>query len=313
MDFHAVTANCASPRHSILRLWHGPSPRAYSPGIISHGLSYRYGKLCRFEVLYPAPLARLFSKGLLAGDYLTWAFMPLQRIVPLRGTLSCAFGAALLQGPTRRGLSHIGFHAATANCASSRHSILRLWRGPSPRAYSRGIVSHRLSCRYGKLCLSEALYPAPLARPFSKGLLARGCLIWAFMPLRLIVPLRGTLSCAFGAALLQGPTRRGLSHMGFHTATTNCASPRHCNPLPLARPFSKGLLADDYLTWAFMPLRRVVPLRGPILRLWRGPSPRAYSLGIISHGLSYRRRLTICLLFSQSLRRCAGGLPRGRS
>ena len=41
------------------------------------------------------------EKGLLAGDYLTWAFMPLQRIVPLRGALSCAFGAALLQGPTR--------------------------------------------------------------------------------------------------------------------------------------------------------------------------------------------------------------------
>ena len=28
-------------------------------------------------------------------------FIPLRRVVPLRGTLSCAFGAALLQGPTR--------------------------------------------------------------------------------------------------------------------------------------------------------------------------------------------------------------------
>ena len=109
--------------------------------------------------------------------------MPLRRIVPLRGTLSCAFGAALLQGPTRRGLSHMGFHAATANCASSRHSILRLRRGPSPRAYAPGIVSHGLSCRYGELCLFEALQSSP-----------------------------------FGAALLQGPTRGGLSHMGFHTA-----------------------------------------------------------------------------------------------
>ena len=44
--------------------------------IISHGLSYRYGELCLFEALYPAPLARPFSKGLLAGDCLTWAFMP---------------------------------------------------------------------------------------------------------------------------------------------------------------------------------------------------------------------------------------------
>ena len=76
----------------------------------------------------------------------------------------------------------MGFHAAAANCASSRHSILRLWRGPSPRAYSLGIISHELSCRYGELCLFEALYPAPLARPFSKGLLARDYLAWAFIP-----------------------------------------------------------------------------------------------------------------------------------
>ena len=145
-------------------------------GIISHGLSFRCGELCLFEALHPAPLARPFSKGLRAGDYLTWAFMPLLRIVPLRGTLSCAFGAvllqgptrgdyltwafmplrrivplrgtpscafgaALLQGPTRWGLSHTRFYAAAANCASSRHSILRLWRGPSPRAYSREAYS----------------------------------------------------------------------------------------------------------------------------------------------------------------------------
>ena len=129
IGFHAAAASCASSRHSILRLWRGPSPRAYSRGIISHGLLYRCSELCLFEALYPAPLARPFSKGLLAGDYLTRAFMSLRRIVPLRGTPSCAFGAALLQGPTRGGLSHMGFHSAAANCASSRHSILRLWRG----------------------------------------------------------------------------------------------------------------------------------------------------------------------------------------
>ena len=33
-------------------------------------------------------------------DSLTSSFTPLRRVVPLRGTLSCAFGAALLQGPT---------------------------------------------------------------------------------------------------------------------------------------------------------------------------------------------------------------------
>ena len=97
-----------------------PWRRAYSRGIISHGLSCRCSELCLFEALHPASLARPFSKGLRAGDYLTWTFMPLRRIVPLRGTPSCAFGAALLQGPTRGGLSHMGFHAAATNCASSR-------------------------------------------------------------------------------------------------------------------------------------------------------------------------------------------------
>ena len=35
----------------------------------------------------------------------------------------------------------------------------------------RRIVSHPFSYRCVELCLSEALYPAPSARPFSKGLL----------------------------------------------------------------------------------------------------------------------------------------------
>ena len=69
---------------------------------------------------------------------------------------------------------------------------------------------------------------------------------------------------------------------------------------------SKGLLAGHCPTLAFTPLREF------ILRLWRGPSPRTYSWGTVRHLLSYRRRLTICLLFSQSLRRCAGDLLRGR-
>ena len=34
-------------------------------------------------------------------DSLTSSFIPLRRVVPLRGTLSCAFVAARLQGPTR--------------------------------------------------------------------------------------------------------------------------------------------------------------------------------------------------------------------
>ena len=79
----------------------------------------------------------------------------------------------------------------------------------------------------------HGIYPAPLScqsaylpyatiirrvGPWRRAYASDDSRIWAFMPLRRIVPLRGTLSCAFGAALLQGPTRRGLSHMGFHTA-----------------------------------------------------------------------------------------------
>ena len=45
-----------------------------------------------------------------------------------------------------------------------------------------------------------------------------------------LAPLRGTLSCAFGAALLQGPARWGLSHIGFHTVVTLSAPAGH---LPL--------------------------------------------------------------------------------
>ena len=135
-------------------------------------------------------------------------------IRPIRLPAICDYHQT--RSPLEKGLlagiiSH-GLSSATTNCASSRHSILRLWRGPSPRAYSRGIISHGLSFRCGELCLFEALQSSP-----------------------------------FGAALLQGPTREGLSHMGFHSAAASCASSRHCNPLPLARPFSKGLCEEVML------------------------------------------------------------------
>ena len=101
MGFHAAAANCASSRHSILRLWRGPSPRAYSRGLSHIG--------------FHAATANCAS---------------------LRHSI-----LRLWRGPSpraySRGLSHMGFHAVATNCTSSRHSILRLWRGPSPRAYSR--------------------------------------------------------------------------------------------------------------------------------------------------------------------------------
>ena len=135
---------------------------------------------------YPAPLS-------CQSAYLQYATI-IRRVRPWRRAYS-------------RGLSHMGFHAAAANCASSRHSILRLWRDPSPRAYALGIISHGLSCRYCELCLFEALHPAPLARPFSKGLL-EGIISHG-------------LSCRCGELCL------------FEALY----------PAPLARPFSKGLRA----------------------------------------------------------------------
>ena len=56
---------------------------------------------------------------------------------------------------------------------------------------------------------------------------------------------------------------------------------RGFHPPPLARPFSKGLLASDYLSFAF------APLRGSILRLRCAPSLRGYSLRTISLSLSH--------------------------
>ena len=150
-------------------------------------------------------------------DQLASFFMPLHGIYP--APLSCQ--SAYLQYATiirrvrpwrraySRGLSHMGFHAAAANCASSRHSILRLWRGPSPRAYSQGIISHGLSCCCDELCLFEVLYPAPLARPLSKGLLA------GIISHRLscccdeLCLFEALQSSPFGAALLQGPSQMG--------------------------------------------------------------------------------------------------------
>ena len=158
---------------------------------------------------------------------------------------SCAFGAALLQGPTQ-------LACWTFSCPMRQFlNAFPLREGGRPKAGMD--VPHRgtnLRSRFFFLFL----WPSHKS------------------PYRFEDP-----SCAFGAALLQGPTCWGLSHMSFHAAATNCASLRHSVP-----------------------------------RLWRGPSPRAYSLGTIRHWLSYRRRLTICLLFSQSLRRCTGGLPQGR-
>ena len=98
-------------------------------------------------------------------------------------------------------------------------------------------------------------------------------------------------SCAFGATLLQGPTQLACwtfshpmrqflnafplregggqrpgwmclieaqicaadSSFSFYGLLISRPTASRIHPAPLARPFSKGPLAKDYLTWAFIP------------------------------------------------------------
>ncbi len=191
---------------SILCLWRGPSPRAYSWSGVSLFSFYTASRI------HPAPLARPFSKGLLIEQSHS-LFLSFRLEDP-----SCAFGAPLLQGATH------GAESLSFPFIPPRGSILRLWRGPSPRAYSWS--GFTLFSFY----TASRIHPAPLARPFFKGLLMER-IHSLFLSFCFEDP-----SCAFGAALLQGPTH-GADSLSF--------------------PF--------------------IPPRGFILRLWRAPSPRAYS------------------------------------
>ena len=136
------------------------------------------------------------------------------------GDPSCAFGAALLQGPTHRADS------LSFPFIPPRGSILRLWRGPSPRAYSWSgftLFSFHSASR---------IHPAPLARPFSKGLLMER-IHSLFLSFRL------------GESILRlwrGPSPRVYSWSGFTLFSFHSALRIH--PAPLARPFSKGLLME---------------------------------------------------------------------
>ena len=181
---------------------------------------------------------------------------------------SCAFGAALLQGPTQLARWTFSCHMRQFLNAFP----LREGGGQRPGwmcLIEAQICTADSSFAFYDLLISRPtasrIHPAPLARPFSKGLLAWHC------PTLTFTPLRGSILRLRRAPSLRGYSLGTIQHWLLHRC------------------------------------------RESILRLWRGPSPRAYTPGIISHGLSYRRRLTICLLSSQSLRRCAGGLLRGRS
>ena len=104
------------------------------------------------------------------------------------------------------------------------------------------------------------IHPAPLARPFSKGLLMER-IHSLFLSFRLEDP-----SCAFGAALLQEPAH-GADSLSFPFI------PPRVSILRLWRGPSPR--ACSWCGFTLFPFHSA--LGGSILRLWRGPSPRAYS------------------------------------
>ena len=170
------------PRGSILHLWRGPSPRAYS---WSGFTLFSFHSASR---IHPAPLAQSFSKGPLI-ERIHSLFLSFRLEDP-----SCTFGAALLQGPTH------GADSLSFLFIPPRGSILHLWRGPSPRAYSWSgftLFSFHSASR---------IHPAPLAQSFSKGPLIER-IHSLFLSFRLEDP-----SCAFGAPLLQGATQLAKLH-----------------------------------------------------------------------------------------------------
>ena len=80
----------ASSRHSILRLRHAPSSRGCSAGIKKR--IPLEAKLCLED--FSTSLKMTIRRD----ARLTFLFIPLCRRLPLRGSLSSAFGAPLLQG-----------------------------------------------------------------------------------------------------------------------------------------------------------------------------------------------------------------------
>ena len=102
---------------------------------------------------------------------------------------------------------------------------------------------------------------------------------WGFDTLLYFVKMVAVFALMVVESLLfclrEGAPRGGLPYIDF-------LSTSGIHPPPSARPFSKGLLASDYLSFAF------APLRGSILRLRRAPSLRGYPLRGISHSLSHR-------------------------
>ena len=162
---------------------------------------------------------------------------------------------ALGEGPTRQGLSHMGFHAAyrIVSC-----SVFMLTRFPTICDYRQDAFA----LLQGPTQLACWTFSCPM-RQFLNA-----------FPLREGGGQRPGWMCLIEAQICAADSSFSFLRLSHKSPYRFEA----LHPAPLARPFSKGLLAET-----------------------------------IRHWLSYRRRLTICLLFSQSLRRCAGVLLRGIS
>ena len=131
-------------------------------------------------------------------------------------------------------------------------SILCLWRSPSTRA-----------CSWSRFTLfsfysASRIHLAPLARPFSKGLLMERIhsLFFSFHSASRIHP-----------APLARPFSKGLLMERIHSLFFSFHSASRIHPAPLARPFSKGLLMERIhsLFFSFHSASRIhpVPLTRP--------------------------------------------------
>ena len=117
-----------------------------------------------------------------------------------------------------------------------------------------------------------------------------------------LAPLRGTLSCAFGAALLQGPARWGLSHIDFHTVVTLSAPAGH---LPLE---GKAAIRE------YHPLKRrhttLMNLSAPQVPSSRAQPRDLYcTAAICTHAPSLKRHLSASFFAFPSLTIYAHDLP----
>ena len=190
------------------------------------------------------------------------------------------------------------------------HSVSRIHPAPLAQSFSKGLLMERSlslfllyrfedpSCAFGAPLLQgpthgaeslsfpfippRGIHPAPLARPFSKGLLMERSLS-LFLSFCLEDP-----SCAFGAPLLQGPTHRADS-LSFPFIL-----PRGSILRLWRTPFSKGLLMERSSLFFFHSVSRIHP----------APLAQSFSKGLLMEQIH-----SLFLLYRFEESSCAFGAP----